>query len=99
MATTKKRNSSAASSDLHRPLDPAIAKKADQIAATYRIIISHDAEDGWCGECVELPLIVGFGRDPNSCVRETRENIAAALALMLEDGDEIPAATPERRAR
>jgi predicted RNase H-like HicB family nuclease len=97
MATTKKRNAVAPSNKpaIDRPFDSGILAEAERIAAEYQVALRFDKEDGWCGRCIELPLVVGFGRDPNSCVRETRELIATTVAVMLEMGDNLPVPASE----
>lgn len=92
MATTKKRNAVVAwiKPALERPFDRDILVEAERIAAEYQVALRFDKEAGWCGRCVELPLVVGFGRDPNACVRETRELVATTVAVMLENKEKLP---------
>ena len=99
MAITKKRNAVAASNKpaVDRPFDRAILAEAERIAAEYQVAVRFDKEEGWCGRCVELPLVVGFGRDPNACVRETRELIVTTVAVMLEIGDKLPVPVSEEQ--
>ncbi len=90
MATTGKRKSSVAS-DLRRPFKPGVLDKAKKIADAYQIVIVFDREEGeFEGRCVELPLVFGFGKDPNACVRETRALVATTVASMMDDGEHIP---------
>lgn len=52
-------------------------------------MLLHDEETGWSGHSVEMPFVFGFGRDPNACVREIRELLVTAIAVMLENKEKI----------
>ena len=97
MANAKKRSGAATLNNLalDRPFDRKLLAEAERIAAEYQVALWFDKEAGWCGHCVELPLVVEFGRDPNACVCETRELIVTTAAVILENGEKLPAAASE----
>jgi predicted RNase H-like HicB family nuclease len=93
MATTKKQGAVAAKhrkSD--RPVSPAIARQANQLAAKYQVIIRFDEECGeYYGRGLELPGALGDGETPDECVSSTRDAMAAIVAFMIERGEKPPA--------
>ena len=73
-----------------RPFSPAVWKRAEALAARYRIVIWH--EDGeYYGRGLELPFVLNDGTTPDNCVRAVREILATTVAAMLERGETPPA--------
>jgi predicted RNase H-like HicB family nuclease len=82
---------------LDRPFEPAIIRRAKQIAAQYRIILEPDVDVGFLGNVVELPLVWGDGKTADACVRHTREGAIAVVATMLELGEAPPITSREEQ--
>jgi len=82
---------------IDRPFDPAIVKRAGQIAGEYRIILEVDDDVGYVGHALELPGALGDGTTPNRCVDSVREAVVSLVAFMLEQGQTPPA--PSREAK
>jgi predicted RNase H-like HicB family nuclease len=82
---------------LDRPFDPAIIRRAKQIAAQYRIVLEPDADVGFLGNVIELPLVWGDGKTADACVRHTREGAIAVVAFMLERGEMPPMTSREEQ--
>jgi predicted RNase H-like HicB family nuclease len=86
--SAKSKNSSKEKA-IDRPFDPAVWKRARQIAEKYQVILQF--EDGeWYGRGLELPNAFGDGKTPDACVKMTREAFAAVVATMIEDGHRLP---------
>ncbi len=68
-----------------------------EIADQYRVVLTPDEELGWVGCSVELPNVHGDGETPDKCVDETREALRAAVATMLEAGQEPPAPAEQQK--
>ena len=86
-----KSRSSQKVADPARPFDPAVLKRAREIAAEYEIVMWF--EDGeWYGHGLELPHTYGDGKTPAACIASVREGLVATVATMLEDGERPPAA-------
>ena len=80
-----------------RPFSPALWKRAEALAARYRIVIWH--EDGeYYGRGLELPFVLNDGTTPDNCVRAVREILATTVAAMLERGETPPASRQRRKA-
>jgi hypothetical protein len=74
---------------IDRPFDPAVLRRARQMAEAYQIVLR--VENGeYVGRAVELPTAMGIGRSPNACVRATRAILVTTVAYMLESGQEPP---------
>ena len=82
---------------LDRPFDPAILKRARQLASQYRLILEPDPDLGFMGSSLEMPNVWGDGRTPDRCVRQTREALISVIATMLERGEVPPAPVSQRR--
>ena len=91
----KPKNTSSEELALDRPFDPAILKRAEEIAARYQIVIEADPEVGYFGHVREMPGVMGDGRTPTACVKMTREGAVVAVAYTLECGEEPPAAAAD----
>jgi predicted RNase H-like HicB family nuclease len=76
---------------IDRPFDPAILRRAREIANQYKIILEPDPEEIFIGRALEMPLCIGTGKTADACVRDTRELAVSALATMLEMGEVPPA--------
>jgi predicted RNase H-like HicB family nuclease len=74
---------------LARPFDPATLAMAAKIADGYRVILAHEG-GMWFGSGVEMPDVFGEGKTVEDCVRDTREALKAAAAVMLEQGQTPP---------
>jgi predicted RNase H-like HicB family nuclease len=76
--------------DPARPFDPAILKRAREIAAEYEVVLWF--EDGeWFGRGLELTQTFGDGKTPGACIASVREGLILTVATMLEDGEQPPA--------
>ena len=82
---------------LDRAFSPTILSRANEIAISYRIVLTPDEEVGYIGNCVEMPLVMGDGRTPDACVSATRSAIVAVVAYMLESGSVPPSPAGENR--
>ena len=76
---------------LDRPFDPAIIRRATELARSYKIVLEPDPDEGFVGQVLEAPQWIGVGKTPDTCVKETREIAISAVATMLEDGETPPA--------
>jgi predicted RNase H-like HicB family nuclease len=86
---------------LDRAFDPAIERRARQIAERYRLVLEPDADVGFVGRGLELPTVFADGPSADQCVLATREALTAAVATMLEMGlrPPEPAAKNARQAQ
>jgi predicted RNase H-like HicB family nuclease len=75
---------------IDRPFTSAVMKRARQIAERYQVIVSCE-EGHWYGRGLELPNVFGDGKTVNECVKDSREALCGAVALMLEQGERPPA--------
>jgi predicted RNase H-like HicB family nuclease len=80
---------------LDRPCDPAIERRARQLAHRYRLILEPDPEVGFIGRGLEMPTVFADGRTAHECVRATREALTAAVATMLEMEQRPPEPAPK----
>jgi len=72
-----------------RPFDAAVWKRAQALAARYRIVIWH--EDGeYYGRGLELPFVLNDGTTPDNCVKAVRDILATTVAAMMERGETPP---------
>jgi predicted RNase H-like HicB family nuclease len=78
-----------------RPFDPTLLKRAQSVAAQYRIILESDPDVGFIGHGLELPNVFADGPTPSDCVKAVREALAATVATMLEQGSRPPAPARE----
>lgn len=92
MSVKSKKSSKA----IDRPFDPAILRRAKLIAEGYHIIL-HFEDGEYYGRGLELPNIMNDGRTPDECVRNTRDILTTAVALMLEEGQTPPAPASENK--
>ncbi len=92
----KQRAKSSRSGLSSAPFAPAIAKKAMDVAASYQLIV-EETDGHWYGRGLELPHVFADGSTPDSCVRATRQALAAAVAYLLESGQSPPAAARAAR--
>ena len=76
---------------LDRAFDPAIERRARQIAQRYRLVLEPDEDVGFVGRGLEMPTVFADGPSADQCVRATREALAVAVATMLELGLRPPA--------
>jgi predicted RNase H-like HicB family nuclease len=67
-----------------------VIERAKQLAQDYAVIIERDPDDGFRGQCVELPGAMGDGASADACVASVRESIVALLATLLERKELIP---------
>ena len=75
---------------IDRAFDPAILRRAAELADSFKIVLEPDPDEGFVGRVLEAPQWVGLGKTPDACVRETREIAISALATMLERGEAPP---------
>lgn len=74
-----------------------ILDQAERLASQYGVVIRREPDSGFVGEAVELPFNVGVGATPEECLRETREILVSAIAVMLERGQRPPSPASEQR--
>lgn len=83
---------------LTRPFAKEIWERAEEIAASYQVVIRLE-DDEYYGRGLELPGAMDDGKTPDECVKNTREAMAACVAVMLERGETPPApASGSRRS-
>jgi len=75
---------------IDRPFDPAILRKARDIASSYQLVIAREPGVGYLGRTVEMPYAMADGKTLDACAQATLEATAAAVATMLEAGDRPP---------
>ena len=75
---------------IDRPFSPDVLKEARKIADGYQVIL-HCEQRHWYGRGLELPNVFGDGKTLNECMKDTREALCGAVALMLEQGQRPPA--------
>lgn len=83
---TKKRAKNA----VDAPFDPAIWKEAQQIAATYQMLITTDPDLGYFGRTVEMPMVMADGKTLAACAKQVLEATTLTIASVLEDGESPP---------
>src|SRR5689334_14721927 len=70
-----------------RPFDPAIWRRATDIAKGYSIVIRPEPEvGGFLGRGVEFPNAFGDGATEPACMADTREALTLVVATLLENG-------------
>ena len=79
---------------IDRAVDPAILKRAREIAERYQVVIGHE-DNEYFGRGLELPGAMDDGKTPDECVTNTREAMVAMVAYMLEEGRTPPAPASE----
>jgi predicted RNase H-like HicB family nuclease len=94
MSTSARSRSS--SKKIDRPFDPAILRRAREIAEGYQIILNF--EDGlYYGRGLELPNAMNHGKTPDECVKATRDILTTVVAYMLECGQTPPSSASENK--
>src|SRR5438309_6059070 len=94
MPTSARSRSS--SKKIDRPFDPAILRRAREIAEGYQIVLNF--EDGlYYGRGLELPNAMNHGKTPDECVKATRDILTTAVAYMLECGQTPPSPASENK--
>jgi predicted RNase H-like HicB family nuclease len=87
--SAKRKDVQAKRDAIDRPFDPAILKRARQIADRYQVVVRY--EDGkYYGRGLELPGAMDDGKTPDECVTNTREAMVAVVGYMLEEGQTPP---------
>lgn len=96
MSTTTR--SKSRSSEARRRSLAALMPEARRIAARYKIIVEKGDDGMWYGCGLELPLVMAEGKTAASCVREVRQVMAFAVAVLMADGHRppLPASTGTR---
>jgi predicted RNase H-like HicB family nuclease len=72
-----------------RPFDPAVVKRAREIASKYQVIIQQE-EGEFIGRGLELPNAYEDGGTADECVKKTREMFVTVVAAMIEAGEVPP---------
>jgi len=93
--SVKSKNSSRKKA-IDRPFDPKLWKQAAEIARGYRIVIEFE-DDEYFGCTVEMPYVMADGKTPASCVKNTLEATTLAIATMLENDEQPPAASSDNK--
>ena len=83
------RKSTTSKKSANRPFDPAVLRRAREIAEKYQVILQREGDD-YIGRGLELPNAFEDGRTPDECVTKTREMFITVVATMLEDGEVPP---------
>ena len=94
---TPRKTGSAQVKAIDRPFDESILETAQRLAGKYRLILEPDADVGYLGHALELPMVMADGKTPDACVSSLREALVAAVATMLELGQRPP--TPAARSQ
>jgi predicted RNase H-like HicB family nuclease len=94
MSTSARSKSSSKAVD--RPFDPAVLRRAREIAAEYQIILQFE-EGLYYGRGLEMPTVMNHGKTPDACVRATRDALTTAVAYMLESGQTPPSPASENK--
>jgi predicted RNase H-like HicB family nuclease len=81
---------------IDRPFDPAILRRAREIAVRYQIIIQEE-DDACYGRGLEMPGVMNDGKTPAECLKATREALVVAVAYLLETGKAPPPPASENR--
>jgi predicted RNase H-like HicB family nuclease len=82
------------SRNIDRPFAAGILAEAHKCAEQYQVILSRD--DGeWHGRGLEFPHVFGEGKTAAECVASTIDAMTAAVAYLLEKGEQPPAAARE----
>ncbi len=81
--------------DLARPFDPALLRRAREIASSYRLTFEADPDVGYLGSSVELPGVFADGKTIEACARETLEALTTTVATLLETGQRPPSPASE----
>jgi predicted RNase H-like HicB family nuclease len=90
------KSAKSSSKKIDRQFDPAVLRRARDIASRYQIIIQE--EDGeFYGRGLEMPGVMNDGSTPAECVKATRESLTTAVAYLLESGKAPPAPASENR--
>jgi len=96
-AKSKKRSVKKIDSRIDRPFAPLVLKRAREIAATYTVLLQPEPDSGYFGRGLEFPYAMGDGATPDECVENTREAFVAAVATMIEAGEEPPVAAADEQ--
>jgi predicted RNase H-like HicB family nuclease len=75
---------------LASPFSKRVRTQAEQIVSEYQLILTQEAEVGYLGRTVEMPLVMANGETVEACVRETLAATVAAVATLLELGEKTP---------
>jgi predicted RNase H-like HicB family nuclease len=94
MSTSARSRSS--SKKIDRPFDPAILRRAREIAEGYQIILNFE-EGLYYGRGLELPNAMNHGKTPDECVKATRDILTTVVAYMLECGQTPPLPASENK--
>jgi predicted RNase H-like HicB family nuclease len=98
--SVKSRRSSRKSKTLapDRPFDPAIWRKAENIAKHYAIVVRAEPEvGGYLGRGIEMPNVMSDGATEEACFASTREALTLAVATLLEERQVPPAPNADER--
>lgn len=91
MSSKSKKSSS---KKIDRPFADELWQRAAAVAEGYQVILSCDAGE-WHGRGLELPHVFGEGKTASEAAANTIEGMSAAVAYLLETGQQPPAAGSE----
>lgn len=93
----KKRSSIAAG----KSFDAKLLKRANQIAARYKVVIEPDPHVGFIGWSIEMPGVLADGKTPAKCIEAVYDALETAVATLIEAGQRppIPSAKSRRKAQ
>lgn len=70
--------------------DAALWRRATDIASGYKLMIQKDADVGYLGQALEMPLVMADGSTIAKCAANTLEAMTAAVATLLERDEQPP---------
>ena len=76
------------SEELDKPFDEDILAVATERAKNYIIKVEPSEELGFVGHAMKFPTVFGDGKTREECRKNVREAIVAAVATMIEMGQE-----------
>jgi predicted RNase H-like HicB family nuclease len=95
---SKNSKSSPESASIRRPFAADTLAAAKLAIAQYQVSIWFDEDEKrYFGRGIELPLVMGDGRTPDQCVRNTCQALIVTIATMIESGESPPLPANEGR--
>jgi predicted RNase H-like HicB family nuclease len=91
MVMSKHSRNSRAPASAKRPFAAEIAAAAKRAIAQYQVSIWFDEDENRYYACgIELPLVMGDGKTPEECLKNTRQALFVIVATMIESGESPP---------
>jgi predicted RNase H-like HicB family nuclease len=73
-------------SNAAEPFEPAVLRRAREIAREYKLTIEKSERLGYIGSSIEMPTVFVDGDTPDKCYKATQQALTVAVATMLEAG-------------